>query len=163
MNDIPELLQRFRRGPELLATLLTGAAGREFDFSPSDGKWSIRQIMAHLVDSEMMGATRFRQVIAEENPLMLAWDQEAWAARLDYAQKKPSDCMVTFRAVRKENFDLLKELPVETFQRAGQHPERGSLSLYDLLRIYTEHAESHAAQIRAIRDAYREAKTRGAA
>lgn len=163
MNDIPELLQRFRRGPELLATLLTGAAGREFDFSPAEGKWSIRQIMAHLVDSEMMGATRFRQVIAEENPLMLAWDQEAWAVRLDYAQKKPSDCMVTFRVIRKENFDLLKELPPETFRRNGQHPERGSLSLYDLLRIYTDHAENHAAQIRAIRDAYREAKTRGAA
>lgn len=161
MNDIPELLLRFKRGPELLATLLTGAAGREFDYAPAPGKWSIRQIMAHLVDSEMMGAGRFRVVIAEENPTMLAWDQDAWATRLDYAQRKPSDCLVTFRTIRKENYDLLKDLPAETFHRTGQHSARGTMTLYDLLKLYTEHAEKHAAQIRAARDAYKEAKAQG--
>ncbi|MDZ7639428.1 MAG: DinB family protein [Bryobacterales bacterium] len=161
MNDIPELLQRFKRGPELLATLLTGAAGREFDYSPAEGKWSIRQIMAHLVDSEMMGAGRLRQMIAEENPRMQLWDQDAWASRLDYAQRKPSDCLVTFRIVRKENYELLKDLPPEAYARTSEHPRRGSMALYDLLKLYTEHAEKHASQIRALRDAYRDAKAQG--
>jgi hypothetical protein len=161
MNDLSELLLRFKRGPEVLATLLTGAAGREFDFTPTPGKWSIRQIMAHLVDSEMMAAGRFRAVIAEENPSLFSWNQDAWATKLDYAQRKPSDCLVTFRTVRKENYELLKDLPAETFARTGVHPQRGAVSLYDLLKIYTEHAENHAAQIRALRDAYKEAKAQG--
>lgn len=161
MNDLPELLQRFKRGPELLATLLTGAAGREFDYAPAPDKWSIRQIMAHLVDSEMLAAGRMRRMIAEDNPAMQSWDQNAWATRLDYATRKPSDCLVTFRIVRKENHELLRALPPETYQRTSEHPTRGAMTLYDVLKLYTGHAETHADQIRSLRDAYREAKARG--
>src|ERR1019366_5052268 len=68
MSDIPALLERFRRGPELLAVVLTGVFGEEEDFLAAPGKWSIRQIVAHLADAEMVGAHRFRQVVAEDSP-----------------------------------------------------------------------------------------------
>ncbi len=158
MSEIAELLERFRRGPELLAAVLTGAAGKEFDFEPAPGKWTIRQIMAHMSDSEMMGAMRLRFTIAEENPNLAVYDQDLWATRLDYAQRKPSDCMETFRRVRRENYELLRALPVETFQRTCFHPEHGAMTLLDLLRVYTEHAEKHGEQIMNARDGYRAAK-----
>ena len=161
MNEIAEQLERFRRGPELLAALLTGAAGREFDFAPAPGKWTIRQIMAHLVDSEMMGASRMRQAIAEDNPTFSEWDQDAWAERLDYARRKPSDCMETFRRVRRENFELLEAIEPEVFNRPCVHPRRGPMTLAGLLNLYTEHAEKHAAQIKEAREAYRVAKMNG--
>lgn len=161
MSEIPELLERYRRGPELLAALLTGAAGREFDFSPAPGKWNIRQIMAHLVDSEMMASTRFRLAIAEDNPSFTEWNQDAWAERLDYARRKPSDCMETFRRIRRENHELLEGMPAETFGRGCKHPRRGPMTVGGLLQLYTEHAEKHAAQIQAIREAYRESKNAG--
>ena len=56
MNSLAEDLERFRRGAEVLATVLTGAAGEEVDFVPAPGKWTIRQIMAHLADGELVGA-----------------------------------------------------------------------------------------------------------
>lgn len=161
MTDLPELLQRFKRGPELLATLLTGAAGREFDYSPGADKWNIRQIMGHLVDSEMIAAGRIRQMIAEDSPVMQAWDQNAWAIRLDYARRKPSECLVTFRLVRKETHDLLTSLPAEAFKRTSEHPTRGLMTLYDVVTHYTNHAEGHADQIQTVREAYREAKAKG--
>ena len=76
MSDIPALLERYRRGPELLAVVLTGVFGEEEDFAHAPGKWSIRQIVAHLADTELVGAHRFRQVIAEDNPTLVAFDQE---------------------------------------------------------------------------------------
>jgi hypothetical protein len=158
MSELAELLERFRRGPELLAAVLTGAAGKEFDFQPAPGKWSIRQIMAHMADSEMVGATRFRFTIAEDNPTLVVYDQDLWATRLDYAQRKPSDCMETFRRIRRENYELLRALPEEAFQRSCSHPWHGNMTLLDLLRIYTEHAEKHGEQIMNARDAYRAAK-----
>lgn len=158
MSEIAELLERFRRGPELLAALLTGAAGREFDFEPAPGKWTIRQIMAHMADSEMMGAMRLRLTIAEDNPALSVYDQDLWAVRLDYAQRKPSDCMETFRRVRRENYDLLRAMPEDVFGRTCVHAEHGQLTLLDLLRIYTEHAEKHGEQIMNAREAYRAAK-----
>src|SRR5260370_40630119 len=51
MSDISELLERFRRGAELVAVSITGAAGAELDWAPEPGKWSIRKIIAHLAGS----------------------------------------------------------------------------------------------------------------
>jgi hypothetical protein len=158
MSNLAETLERFRRGPELLAVVLTGVYGDETDFTTAPGKWSIRQIIAHLADSELVGAQRFRQVIAEENPKLGAFDQDAWARNLDYARKQPKQSLDSFRRVRAENYELLKSLPESAFERTGTHVERGPLSLRQLLDIYADHAESHARQMQAIRDEYKKAK-----
>jgi len=132
--------------------------GEEEDFSVAPGKWSIRQIVAHLADAEMVGAHRFRQVIAEDNPTLVAFDQDAWTRNLDYARRKPKQSLESFRRVRAENYELLKELPPEAFDRAGNHTERGRVTLRELLEGYAGHAESHARQLQSIRDEYQKVK-----
>ena len=156
--SLAETLERFRRGPEVLAMVLTGVFGDETDFASAPGKWSIRLLIAHLADSEMVGAQRFRQVIAEDNPPLGAFDQDAWARNLDYARKQPKQSLESFRRVRAENYELLKSLPESAFERTGVHAERGPLTLRQLLEIYAGHAESHARQMQAIRDEYKKAK-----
>ena len=158
MDEIAELLERFRRGPELVASSLTGAAGSEVDFEPAPGQWSVRQIVAHLSDSEVVGAFRLRRVVAEDEPRLEAYDQNAWAARLDYGRRKPSQSLETFRRVRAENYELLRELPADAYGRRGLHSERGPLTLLDLLRIYATHAENHTLQIRRVREAFKAAR-----
>jgi len=155
MSEIPELLERFRRGAEMVAVSITGAAGAELDFVPEPGKWSIRQIVAHLSDSEMVGSMRFRRVIAEHEPRLEAFDQNAWSSNLDYARRKTSQALETFRRIRSENYELLKDLPADVFERKGVHAERGPLTLKQLLQGFAEHAENHAAQLRARRAEYK--------
>src|SRR5205807_494027 len=76
---------------------------------------------------------RFRQMIAEENPKLGAFHQDAWARNLDYARRQPKQALDSFRRVRSENYDLLKALPESAFDRTGVHSERGPLSLMQLL------------------------------
>ena len=90
MSEIADLLERFRRGPELLAVVLTGVFGEEEGFIPAPGKWSIRQIIAHVADSELVCAHRMRQIAAEDNPTLIAFDQEAWTRNLGLAGWRPS-------------------------------------------------------------------------
>ena len=158
MSEIPELLERFRRGAELVAVSITGAAGSELDFAPEPGKWSIRQIVAHLADADLVGAHRFRQLIAEENPTLIAFDQNLWTANLDYARRKPKQSLETFRRLRAESYDLLKGLSQDAFDRAGNHTERGRVTLGELLDGYAGHAEAHARQLQEIREVYKHAK-----
>lgn len=159
MSELAELLERFRRGPELVAAALTGAAGQEVDYRPAPDQWSVRQIVAHLSDSEIGGAFRFRRVVAEDNPTIEAYDQNAWAERLDYGKRKYSASLESFRRIRAENYDLLKDLPPEAFERTAQHTKRGAMTLLELLRIYVAHPEKHAVQIRRVRDAWKAAKS----
>jgi hypothetical protein len=158
MSDLSNLLERFRRGPELLAVVLTGVFGEEEDFAPAPGKWNIREMMGHVADAELVYAQRFRQVIAEDNPTLVAFDQDAWARKLDYNRRKPKASLETFRRIRAENYELLKDLPETAFERTGNHTENGTMTLRRLLELMAGHAESHARQAQSIRDAYKEAK-----
>ena len=158
MSNLAETLERFRRAPELLAVVLTGVYGEETDFTPAPGKWSIRQIIAHLADGELVAAQRFRQVIAENDPRLEAFDQDAWARNLGYERRQPKQALESFRRLRSENYELLKELPEAAFERRGIHSERGPLTLWHLLEYFAGHAESHARQMQAIREEYKKQK-----
>jgi len=158
MSEIPELLERYRRGAELVATSLTGAAGPEVDFVPSPDEWSVRQIVAHLADAEIVAAARLRVVIAEENPTIIGYDQDAWAKNLNYARRKPSEALETFRRIRGESYELLKELPEAAYARKGTHSERGPITLLNVVETMASHAESHARQIAEVRAQFKQGK-----
>jgi len=158
MSEISDLLERFRRGPEVLAMVLTGVFGEEEDFVPEPGKWSIRQVIAHLADAELVCAHRMRQIVAEDNPTLIAFDQDAWTRNLDYARRKPKQSLESFRRLRSENYELLKELPEAVYARTGNHSERGPITLRFQLELLAEHAESHARQMQAIREEYKRVK-----
>jgi hypothetical protein len=167
LSEIEELLERFRRGAELLAVATTGAAGPELDFKPAatEGKhdqWSVRQIVCHLADIEAAIVIRFRQVIAEDDPFMPGLKGEQWARSLDYDRRKISNALETFRILRSANHELLKSLPPETFERTGVHGDHGKMTLLDLLRTYAEHVENHVRQLQRTRAAYREHKSHAA-
>jgi hypothetical protein len=158
MSEIPALLERYRRGPELLAVVLTGVFGEEEDFTLAPGRWSIRQLIAHLADTELVFASRFRQTIAEDNPPLMPFDQDKWAQNLDYGRRKPKQSLEALRRLRAENYEFLKELPAAAFDRTGNHAKDGPLTVYQLLERLTNHVEKHAQQIQAIRDEYKRAK-----
>lgn len=139
---------------------LTGVFGEEEDFVTAPGKWSIRQIVAHLADTELVYAHRMRQMVAEENPTLIAFDQEAWTKNLNYARRKPKQSLESFRHMRAENYELLKELPEGAYARAGNHSERGPVTLGSQVEVLAEHAESHVRQMQGIRDEYKKVKSK---
>jgi DinB family protein len=158
MSELADLLERFRRGGELLAVATTGAAGPELDFKPGPNKWSLRQIVCHVTDFETVLVMRLRMVAAEDNPTLMGFNGELWAEKLDYKRRKLSQAIETCRRLRTENFELLKELPESDFARTGNHTESGTVTLRDLVQHSAEHLEQHVKQIQAVRAAYREHK-----
>ena len=159
MSEIAELLERYRLGTVLVTDALSGATEEELDFKPGPDKWSTRYIVAHLADTEATSVVRLRQILAEDNPTIIPWNQDAWAARTDYEKRKPTQSLATLRQLRSDNYELLKDLPEEAWSRTGKHLERGVMTVLDFLRIFARHAEAHAEQIRNVRAAYRERRS----
>lgn len=137
---------------------LTGVFGEEEDFLSAPGKWSVRQIVAHLADSEIVAAHRIRQVLAEENPVMTWFDEKLWAVNLDYARRKPKQSLETLRHLRAENHALLQGVPEAAFERSGTHSVNGPKTLRQMVDAFGTHVEDHARQIMEVRDAYKAAK-----
>lgn len=162
MSEVADLLERFRRGGEFLASLTTGAAGAELDYQPEPGAMGVRSLVCHLMDTEMMGHGRFSMMIAEENPTIVPFNGTLWAEKLNYRQRKFSNAMEMFRRVRSENYELLKDLPPEAWSRQGTHVETGPILLLDLFRDHVQHTEEHVLEIREIRQKYKASKLTGA-
>ena len=155
MQDHTEALAKFRRGPAILEETLHGASGDETSYTPGPGKWNIRQIVRHLADTEIVVGMRMRQIIAEDKPLLVPFDQDAWAANLGYEQADAFDSLRRFQSLREDTARVLESLPGETFARVGVHPERGTKPLLEWVTLFGNHVETHAKQIQAIRDSWK--------
>lgn len=152
-DEITGLLRRYENGVDLLLPLLEGLTEEQVRFKPSDREWSIREIMAHLADSEPNGALRMRMAIAECGNVV-RYDQDAWAAALLYddPQINNFDAIITLlRITLNRTTLLLKKIPAEFWSnRYVDHSEYGRMTLAELLRTYAVHIEAHAGQIERV-------------
>ncbi|HEY8411072.1 MAG TPA: DinB family protein [Pyrinomonadaceae bacterium] len=120
---------------------------------PIPGKWSAREIVHHLGDSETTSAIRIRKLLVEDDPLIQGYDQDQFASRLRYNERDMAPALEAFRCARETTMQLLPLLSEDDWQRSGTHTESGRYTLEDWLRIYAAHAHNHAAQIHRLRDA----------
>ena len=160
MSQLTDLLERFRRGAELLAMSTTGAAGPVLDFHAEGYPLTVRQMVCHLADAEAVAVMRFRQLLAEDNPTLQYFDDEAWARHLDYGKRKVSIGLETFRRLRSDNHELLKEQPETAFARKGTHSKDGPTTLMATLEWFASHTEEHVQEIQAVRAVYKDFRTK---
>jgi hypothetical protein len=149
-----DALALFMRGPEILDEAIAGVSEEESKFVPAPGKWTIRQIVRHLTDTEIVVGMRLRQMIAEHRPLMAVFDQDLWADHLHYNNSDVFDSAMKFRILRNDMSEFLTPLPAEEFERVGLHPERGAWTLREWVNHFGIHTEKHAQQIRRSREVW---------
>lgn len=152
-EDRQHRIDRYAEGPAAVAAALADVPPAQLTAHPLPGKWSAAQIVHHLADSESVAAGRLRQLLAEEAPVLHAFDQDEYARALRYEARDIVPALAVLHAVHAHSVQLLRALDDAQWARAGTHTERGRYSVEDWLTIYGEHAHKHAAQIRALADA----------
>ena len=109
------------------------------------GKWSVREIVAHVADCELVFSFRLRQTLAEDRPVIQPFNQDAWARR--YAVYDLPSALELFRAGRGWNVKLIGGLSEADLARELTHPERGTMSFRVLLETMAGHDLNHLAQV----------------
>ncbi len=130
---------------EALAGTL-GAAGMGRSYAP--GKWTARQILAHLADCELAIGFRLRQALAEENHRAQPFDQDRWAAR--YPGLDGALAARAFVALRPWNLALIRSLGPRDLERPYVHGERGPESVGLIVKLWAGHDLNHLAQLETI-------------
>jgi hypothetical protein len=146
------LVEMYRGGYRAIADALLKITPEELDARPGPGRWTTREIVHHLADSEMTSAIRLRRLLAEDRPAIQGYDQEAFARQLYYDRPHEAS-LELFRTVRASTVELLDRLTEAQWLREGTHSESGAYSVETWLRIYSEHAHRHARQIKEARAA----------
>jgi uncharacterized damage-inducible protein DinB len=113
----------------------------EIDRSPGPNKWSLRELMAHLADCEIVWSWRIRQTLAADSPALQPFDQDRWGDR--YAAFDFASSQATYEALRAWNIRLLTTVKPADLIRPATHPERGTLTLQTILETIAGHDRHH--------------------
>jgi hypothetical protein len=149
-----KLIAQYRDGYAAIVEVLLKITPEELDARPGPGRWSTREILHHLADSEMIAAARLRLLLAEDRPTIYGYDQDEFARRLHYDRPHETS-LELFRWARESTAELLELLTPEEWLREGTHSKAGAFGVEKWLAIYAGHAHKHARQIREARSIVR--------
>jgi uncharacterized damage-inducible protein DinB len=140
-------IEQFEHGGEKLKLAIRGLTREDLIAPPAPegevGKWSIQQVVLHLADCEAVFADRIKRVIAEENPTLLAFDENKWADALHYDDQSAELGAQQVDVMRRQLGAVLKNLSVDAFNRSGTHSEAGKITLADIVNKANKHFEHH--------------------
>jgi hypothetical protein len=140
-----------RHTPAALQRFLDTVPAQIVASPEAPGKWSIREVVQHLADSELVGGFRLRMVLAHDRPPLTGYDQDLWASRLRYRDVEVSDAIEQFTALRRANMRIWQRLSPTDLVRVGIHGERGEESLEHMRRLCAGHDLLHLQQLKRIR------------
>jgi hypothetical protein len=134
--------------PDLLESLLQSSGPEKLTLTPAPGKWSVRDILCHLADCEVVFAFRLRQALAEEHHVIQPFDQDNWAAT--YGAYDAGMALAAFSAVRQWNLAFIGGLKPADFNKPLNHPERGDMTLQVVVATMAGHDLNHLRQVEAL-------------
>ena len=153
--ELDSLLAAYASGCDELRASIAGLSNERCDAVPVPGKWSVRQVLCHLTDFEIVNSERMQRVLAEDNPTLFDAAPDLFARRLAYAHRDILEEIFTIEYLRRRMLRILRCCDLEDFQRTGVHSTDGPVTLEGLLERTTVHVTHHIQFIQAKVDALR--------
>jgi hypothetical protein len=133
-----------------LRDVTAGRSEEELSRASKPGGWSVRQIVAHLADCEVVAGWRLRSILASNGTVLQPFDQNRWAEVFRYEDASIPEALGLFDTSRRANIRLLRSVHPALLDNFGTHPERGRESITHLVRLYAGHDRNHLRQIEAL-------------
>jgi uncharacterized damage-inducible protein DinB len=151
---LEDLIKEYALGYAMLRDAVEGLTEEELRFKPAPDKWSIHQILIHVTDSEISSTSRLKKVLAEDEPTLISFDQDAWANNLGYDLMDREQYLLLFKLLRSSMQTILDNLTSEQSERVGVYVDQGRFTFKQLMEYRIEHVRNHLAQIERVKKAY---------
>ncbi|HKA19377.1 MAG TPA: DinB family protein [Blastocatellia bacterium] len=133
-RDKERLLSNLKSLPNELDDLLKDLDEETLRWRPIPNKWSVKEIMCHLRDMELLAyLARYRKMLSEDNPHLPNVDQNKIAIESDYINQDAGTALEEFKRLRQETVRTLEAAPVDTWSRSGTHETDGPLTVENLV------------------------------
>jgi hypothetical protein len=137
------LIEQYAAGGPLLLGSIDDLTDADWAAHPVPGTWSLREIVVHLLDSDLVAADRMKRIIAMDNPTLLAFPENDFVQRLGYNDLDAMLAADIFAQNRQFMASILRGLPDAAFARQGTHNERGPTTLAALVGQFVTHLNHH--------------------
>lgn len=150
-SEYPRLIGEIAETPGALRSAVAGLSRDQLETPYRPGGWTVKQVVHHLPDSHMNAYVRFKLALTEDEPTVKGYEEAKWAELSD-SQRVPTDVSLDLLdALHLRWVSLLRAMDAADFRRGLRHPERGPLTLAQLLGLYAWHGRHHVAHITALR------------
>ena len=157
MAENAEIIESVRTLPTRVAAEPEGLSENELRWRPSDDAWSIKEVVGHLRDDSEVWRRRLYMMITKTEPVLPAYDQEALVREREYQDADLGAIIGDFQRFRLDVAENLKTLTGDGWERTGQHPDWGQMTVREGMERMIRHTEGHLDQVRQMRE-----KARGA-
>jgi len=153
---LEDLIKEYSLGYTMIWDAIEGLTEEELRYKPAPNKWSIHQILIHVTDSEISATPRLKKVLAEEEPILVSFDQDAWANTLSYDLLDREQYLHLFKLLRTSMQPILDNLTSEQSRRVGIYIDQERFTFKQLLEFRVQHVRDHLDQIERVKNSYRE-------
>lgn len=137
------LIEAYVAGPAKLRAAVAGLTREELTARPGPGKWSILEVVIHIVDSDAISIDRMKRILCEDNPTQLYADESVYVEKLFTHDQDLEDALILLEVGRRQWARVLRRLPDAAFERTGQHNRSGTVTLGKMVATYTRHIDDH--------------------
>lgn len=147
-------IRSMRGAPARLTRAVRGLTPAQLRRRPARGKWSIADILGHLLDTEVVYGYRYRMALAESGSPIQGYDQAGWATIFRGRRANTATLLRQIRLLREVNLDVVTGVPRTWWTRYGMHSERGKETVRRTLELIAGHDWNHLDQIMEIRNRF---------
>ncbi len=148
-------VERLVAQPAAMAAAVSGLSADELNCPYRAGGWTIRQLVHHVADSHVHMYIRVKLALSANEPLINAYDQDAWAQMADVTAVSPLVSLSIMATIHERVAAIFHSLSQTDFERGLMHPENGRMTIEQVLAMYAWHGDHHIAHIRAAKAALR--------
>jgi len=131
VTQLDQVLARLGRIPEVRG-----------DYRYAPGKWSIKEIVGHLCDTERVFAYRALRVARGDSTPLPSFDDQAYVAEVHAGDRTLADLAAEWGDVRRATVALFGNLPAPAWQRRGIASDQ-PISVRALAHIIAGHVRHH--------------------
>lgn len=142
--------QSLQTTPQTIRTLVQGWPAANLEKSYAPGKWSARQILIHLAQTELGLSYRLRMALSQNGYTAQPFNQDEWIG-IDSAADAQT-ALDVYTSIRRLNVAMFGKLPAAEREKEFSHPEYGTLSVAWVAHQLAGHDIHHLQQLKRIGD-----------
>ncbi|HEY4130078.1 MAG TPA: DinB family protein [Gemmatimonadaceae bacterium] len=127
--------------------LLRNVSAEKADYAYAPGKWTIKDVVGHLADTERVMSYRALAIARGDQTPLPSFDENAYVANANFGSRTLGDLLEEFQVVRASTIHLIKHLDEQTLMQRGT-ASNNPLTVRALIYIIAGHERHHVALFR---------------
>ncbi|MDH5680814.1 MAG: DinB family protein [Spirochaetota bacterium] len=147
-TEIQGLLQKLGMHLDELKGIFYHTSEDRLSHRVNENVWTAKDLLGHLLDTELVFSYRLKRIVAEDTPKLTAWNQNIWVDMQEYNQWDSQLLVDTLITLRRSQVFWLGRLGNDVWDKQGEHSERGLVTVQSVVELLYSHFLHHFGQIK---------------